>query len=90
MIARQTGHLTRLANADNFLASKKKIKLFPRPENSWEQYLHAMKKQKKLKNIAHFRAPSNTLLPPVIKWQMESPTEDINMHLDQIVIQLCL
>lgn len=44
----------------------------------------------KKKKIAHFRAPSNTLLPPVIKWQMESPIEDINMHLDQIVIQLCL
>lgn len=71
---------------------KAKAKLFLRSENSWEQCLGAMNKQKKkiYIYIAHFRAPSNTLLPPVIKWQMESPTEDINMHLNQTVIQLCL
>lgn len=33
---------------------KKKIKLLPRPENSWEQYLHAMKKQKKNKKNCTF------------------------------------
>lgn len=45
---------------------KKKIKLFPRPENSWEKYLHAMKKQKKKKKKLHISELHQT--PYYLPW----------------------